>query len=295
MSRSSLRGTSSFARLLRSRSDFTSCRVERLPSRTFVFDLPHPFRHGFEAFPAVYRAPSLFWHLLVMNFQQFTDTPGGTSATDLFATPFPVSLTAGLSQRPGFSRYAYALERQLLSDALIQGKQTLFGLPWAFCGPGGFSPLATLRLHPLEVYFLVLLGGGADWIAADIFFRSSPLTRWPVILAELGIPENHCLQVYLADWFFRALVSQPRFDASGTCARSSSALIYPAYRWRQASSRALPFIHCYSLGRRSRRIGQCFSRARGGLGLPTWVCDEVRYPRSWMFPFQGFPQDSFSS
>ena len=105
MSRSSLRGTSSFARLLRSRSDFTSCRVERLPSRTFVFDLPHPFRHGFEAFPAVYRAPSLFWHLLVMNSQQFTDTPSSMNAADLFATPFPVSLTAGLSLLPmGYPR-----------------------------------------------------------------------------------------------------------------------------------------------------------------------------------------------
>lgn len=93
-----------------------------------------------------------------------------------------------------------------------QGKQGLFGLPWALCGLGGFSPLATLRLHPLEVYFLVPLGGGADWIAADIAFRRSPLTRWTFLLTEVGLLEGHCLQVYLPDWLFRIKVLRPCFD-----------------------------------------------------------------------------------
>ena len=61
-SRPPLQGTSSFAWVRQPRSDFTICRVERLPSGTCVSDLPQPLRTRFEAFPAVYRAPSLFWH-----------------------------------------------------------------------------------------------------------------------------------------------------------------------------------------------------------------------------------------
>ena len=61
-------------------------RVERRPRGPEGLRLPD-LSIRFETFPAVYRAPSLFWHRLVMNSQSFPDSPypGGL---DEFVFPF---------------------------------------------------------------------------------------------------------------------------------------------------------------------------------------------------------------
>ena len=68
------------------RSDFTNCRVERLPSGTVVSDLA---RHegGLEAFPAVYRAPSLFWHRPGYVFPGVHGRPCHPKRTEPFTFP----------------------------------------------------------------------------------------------------------------------------------------------------------------------------------------------------------------
>ena len=71
--------------------------MERLPSGTCVSDLPHAFRPGFEAFPAVYRTPSLFWH---RPGYEFPGVRGRPCKAEAFAAHIPVSLTDGLPLDP---------------------------------------------------------------------------------------------------------------------------------------------------------------------------------------------------
>jgi len=92
----SSRGYSSFARVSLPRSDFTNCRVERLPSGTGVSDLTRGSLHGLEAFPAVYRAPSLFWHRTGYEFPEVRGRPVTRRCRHVRIPCVSVSLTVGL-------------------------------------------------------------------------------------------------------------------------------------------------------------------------------------------------------
>ena len=146
MSRSSLWVTSSFAQLLRPRSDFTSCRVERLPSRTCVFDLPRRKNSGFEAFPAVYRAPSLYWH---RPGYEFPGVHGWALASKLATTHSQSHFR--FHPRRDYRRLRkqvseiYRTAAEDLSIMRMRQEQRFFGLPWPFCGARGLSPLRTSR------------------------------------------------------------------------------------------------------------------------------------------------------
>ena len=152
-----------------------------------------------------------------------------------------------------------------------------------------------LQPHPLDFYFLVLLGGGADWIAAVIFFRSSPLTHWTFAFTNRGFTEAVILGFQPADSVFRIdeLLRQFWWFRS-FCRTPPSALVSPVYRWRQASSRVLPFLLCSDLGRSSLGNHHSFSSALGGGDVAAWVSGEGRSPSFRIFPFQSFPQDPFS-
>jgi len=81
------------------RSDFTNCRVERLPSGTVVSDLT---RHegGLEAFPAVYRAPSLFGHRSGYEFPEVRGHACYPKKPTCSQPLIPVSPMAGLPTHP---------------------------------------------------------------------------------------------------------------------------------------------------------------------------------------------------
>ena len=72
----------------------------------------------------------------------------------MFATPFPVSLTAGLSSHPQRGSRGYlpfAAEDFYVTP--LRSEQRFFGLPWPFCWAGGFSPLRTSLPIPFSSFF----------------------------------------------------------------------------------------------------------------------------------------------
>ena len=129
--------------------------MERLPSGTCVSDLPRLFRDRFEAFPAVYRAPSLFWHRPGYEFPGVHGRPCHLAMTDAFIAPFPVSLTDGLPLRP----FGHYLSGRRAYSASLPGGAEILRFTAAFLLGLGFFSLSDLAIQPI-VSSPVILGGG---------------------------------------------------------------------------------------------------------------------------------------
>lgn len=97
----------------------------------------------------------------------------------MFATPFPVSLTAGLSSYPQRGSRGYlpfAAEDFYVTP--LRSEQRFFGLPWPFCWAGGFSPLQA----SLPIPFLLFSGSTRHRLGfgASIVSRRSPSSLQPL-------------------------------------------------------------------------------------------------------------------
>ena len=143
-------------------------------------------------------------------------------------------------------------------------------------GRESFSP-SDVTIQFAELGFRGIPDGDATF-AGDISFRCSPWKRWPVSMKRRGLR----LRLFF-DPIERILV--PRREvafSSWTVQSRSSALVlpssqvFPVYRWKQDSSRALPFGFCYGFGKLSREPDDSFSRLRGGGHHSTRDADEVR-------------------
>ena len=124
----------------------------------FLWGLASPIspgdESGFEAFPAVYRAPSLFGHPLVMNFQEFMDIPETRRQPRCSQSRFHVSRPGGipvsLRREPG----ATTLPRRGLVGPCIAVGAEILGFTAAFLRGLGFFSLSDLAIHPdLESWF----------------------------------------------------------------------------------------------------------------------------------------------
>ena len=122
----------------------------------------------FEAFPAVYRAPSLFWHRSVMNSRSFSDSPGPRGPTNSHSRS---SVSPARGNRP----------------TLVEGVVTVSGWigDWPSCpaersfasllrpprlGRGCFSQLVGSLQHP-DCFFV---GSTNGWLGFHPAHRITP-------------------------------------------------------------------------------------------------------------------------
>ena len=138
---------------------------------------------GFEAFPAVYRAPSLFWHRPGYEFPGVHGRPCHPKATDAFTIPYlafhaPVGLPTGLRLSPGAS----TLPRGGFSGPRIAVGAEILRFTAAFLLGLGFFSLSDLAIHP--IFFsrfhraTVRIPLGASAFAAAPFLRYPLALRW---------------------------------------------------------------------------------------------------------------------
>ena len=150
------------------RSDFTNCRVERLPSGTVVSDLA---RHegGLEAFPAVYRAPSLFGHRSGYEFPEVRGHACYPKKPTCSQPLIPVSPMAGLPTRPK-GRYQASWRRL---------ERRFRGLPRPFRRAWGLSPLLGSLRSPTSFSFHETMAGHHRGPEVSLEARPSvPLPIW---------------------------------------------------------------------------------------------------------------------
>lgn len=141
-----------------------------------------------------------------------------------------------------------------------------------------FSSLDVAIQSPI---FLVVPSGGATR-------RRHLLSQQPrdldfSFLAERRFPSGDVFRSYRADCFFRegklpSLLG--RLDG-GVSFILPSSLVFPVYRWRQDSSRGLPFDLSYGFGKLSRGSGTDFSVY--GVGVPS----HAGFRRSSLIPSGG--------
>ena len=205
-----------------------------------------------------------------MNSQEFTDEPEDRSRPTRSQSRFCVSRSRGLSMHPfgvttwprggwAGSRIAVGAEIVRFTGAFLRGRRF-------------FSSLDVAIQSPI---FLVVPSGGATR-------RRHLLSQQPrdldfSFLAERRFPSGDVFRSYRADCFFRegklpSLLG--RLDG-GVSFILPSSLVFPVYRWRQDSSRGLPFDLSYGFGKLSRGSGTDFSVYGVGF-LPTRDFDEVR-------------------
>jgi len=266
--------------------------VERLPSGTGVSDLnPAERVTGFRGFSSgLPRAEPL----LAPAGYEFPTVHGPPyhSRGEMFATPFPVSLTAGVPSHPPFWKDVYRLPRRVVRHAYAIGAGTFrFTVS---CLPARRF-FASLRIAPHPFWFLFLRSTKQRLgFAADIAFRRSPLTRWTFALSGSGLPRPSFLGPTKRIRCSALLdFSNPFGGFAAFSAVPPSSLFFLVYQGRQDSFRVLPFSLCSGLGRPSLWVGRSFPSALDGGDLAMWVTGEVRYPSFRMFLFQGFPQAPF--
>ncbi len=171
-SRRRLQDGSSISWMASPRSNFTSCRVERLPMGTCVSIHP-PVEPGSRLFQRFTARRASFGTVLVMNSQEFTDRPTGPKSDRRVRNPDFRFTLEGILEAPFGGDYLVAAEG--LFGHAVREEWRFFGLPEPFHGAWGLSPL---WMSPSSRYVSSLVpprGGAAS--ARDISFRCSLLTR----------------------------------------------------------------------------------------------------------------------
>ena len=143
-------------------------RVERLPRGPGGLRLPN-LSIRFEAFPAVYRAPSLIWHRLVMNSQSFSDSPDPRGPTNSHSR-FSVSPAKG--RRPTRSllgRGGYRIRGYRCLAVLPGGEKLLQFTAAASSGPWVFLPSMESLPYPIGIASVLPADGSESIPGRSIF------------------------------------------------------------------------------------------------------------------------------
>jgi len=130
---------------------------------------------GFEAFPAVYRAPSLFWHRPGYVFPGVHGRPCHPKVTDTFTIPYlafhaPVGLPTGLWLSP---EGLYLAARRVVWTTHCGRSRDSSVYRGLSAGPRVFLPFGSH--DPSDLLFAVLPRNGSDSVGS-IGFRRSPLS-----------------------------------------------------------------------------------------------------------------------
>jgi len=253
---------------------------------------------GFEAFPAVYRAPGLFWHRLGYEFPSVTGLPSSLAASESFRVRFSRFTPDRTFGVPGGTTHLGTTfqRRGVIRPCLLEGGRDFQVYHGPFCGARGLSPLATSRSHPL--FFSRFHLGAVQIPSGTSPFDVAPPTSSPSPSRVWVSSCCHCSQITI--WRIgpsaKGVAPLPWMSLSGLRFPDSSInLSFPGSPGEAGFLQAVSPRHLHSpLARGLSLAAFPFPvygpRSRFTVG---WG-DEVRFHPFADVPFWGFPHLPFS-